>query len=159
MRYKFKCPECSEVIYTNYLKIGEYTKCQHCGSRVAIPTDAVETDENADYDRADRDREVKHDKIDPFERFPRMNIIVSAAQAVGWGIAILVVFMGVYAILTTGNPEGSTAITGTLSYVLTGSIVIIVTYGAIEVVKVLLSMEKNTHDLILMIHELKDKGK
>jgi hypothetical protein len=56
MALKFKCSNCGNEIYVQYLKIGEIAMCPQCGQRSEVPANAEQVDEIPG---------IKHDNLYP----------------------------------------------------------------------------------------------
>ncbi len=47
MPLKFDCINCGQEIIARYLKIGDAVKCRHCGAEMAVPENAIASDEKS----------------------------------------------------------------------------------------------------------------
>lgn len=47
MALKFNCINCGQEIIAKYLKIGDAVKCRHCGAEMAVPENAIASDEKS----------------------------------------------------------------------------------------------------------------
>ena len=59
MALKFNCENCSSIIYSKFLKIGEGAKCKNCGSVTTIPENAEIISESDIPEKLDNSE--KHD--------------------------------------------------------------------------------------------------
>ena len=59
MALKFNCENCSSIIYSKFLKIGEGSKCKNCGSVTTIPENAEIISESDIPEKLDNSE--KHD--------------------------------------------------------------------------------------------------
>lgn len=89
MGLEFKCPNCGDLIFVQYLKPGEKAQCRSCRKSVEVPTDAKELDSPSVVKSTHVLENVQSGVVTAQPKFRAAAVFGKTIVVIGWIVILL----------------------------------------------------------------------